>query len=120
MRKLVHCLLGITSLPLLAACSAAHPLTQPVAERNGRAAAFNETDAAADLHTCQSEVRRAAPVNIQPRWLPPLGPAANGVVLGTVDTAHPVWPSHEAYRQAIEECTKAHAVGPQKQPPSSP
>lgn len=43
-------------------------------------------------------------MSMQPRWLPPLGSAANGVVLGTSDTPHAVWPSREAYRQTIERC----------------
>jgi hypothetical protein len=64
-----------------------------------------------DRKVCEIEVRKAAPVSIQPRWLPPLGgggSSTNGVVLGTVDVPHRVWPTHEAYQRAIERCLTAH------------
>jgi len=65
-------------------------------------------DEARDLRTCRQEVRAAAPLSIQPRWLPPIGAAyTNGIVLGTVDVPHPVWPSLVAYRQEIERCLVA-------------
>ena len=60
---------------------------------------------------CETEVRHAAPVSIQPRWLPPIGgggSGTHGVVLGTVDVPHHVWPAREAYQQAIERCLTAH------------
>ena len=66
---------------------------------------------ATDKKVCETEVHQAAPVSIQPRWLPPIGSGGaftNGVILGTVDVPHPVWTSHEAYQQAIERCLKAH------------
>lgn len=107
MDKLVQCLLGIALLGSLSACSSARHIPHPVAERNGSAVAFDDADASGDFRACLTEVREAAPVSIQPRWLPPLGTTANGVVLGTVDVSHRVWPSREVYRQAIEHCLAA-------------
>jgi hypothetical protein len=52
-------------------------------------------------------VRAAAPLSIQPRWLPPLGGDTHGIILGMVDTPHPAWPSVEAYRQEMERCLVA-------------
>lgn len=101
MRILIHGLLGVALLVPPSACSSIRHIPHPVAERNGRAVAF---DTAEDLRICQAEVREAAPVSIQPRWIPPLGTTVNGVVLGTVDVPHPAWPSPEIYRQAIDRC----------------
>ena len=66
--------------------------------------------AAQERQVCETEVRQAAPVSIQPRWLPPIGggSATHGVVLGTVDVPHRVWLTREAYQQAIERCLTAH------------
>jgi hypothetical protein len=63
-----------------------------------------------DRRVCETEVRQAVPVSIQPRWLPPIGDGSgtNGVVLGTVDVPHRVWLTREAYQQAMERCLKAH------------
>ena len=107
MRIRIHGLLGIALLGSLAACSSTRQIPHPVVERNGSAVAFDAAVASGDLRACQTEVREAAPVSIQPRWLPPLGTTANGVVLGTVEVPHPAWPSREAYRQAIERCLAA-------------
>jgi len=66
---------------------------------------------AQDRKVCETEVRQAAPVSIQPRWLPPIGgggSGTHGVVLGTVDVPHRTWLSREAYQQAIEHCLTAH------------
>ncbi|MCX5728541.1 MAG: hypothetical protein NTZ28_06850 [Nitrospirae bacterium] len=65
---------------------------------------------AQERQVCETEVRQAAPVSIQPRWLPPIGggSATHGVVLGTVDVPHRAWLSLEAYQQAIERCLTAH------------
>ena len=101
-----HLLIGhlCCSLP---ACSSAPHVPQSILQRGNHASLTGESTAAQDLRTCQTDVRAAAPVSIQPRWLPPLGATGNGVVLGTVDVPHPVWPSREAYRQAIEACLTA-------------
>lgn len=107
MRTLIHCLLGIALLVSFPACSSAGYIPQPVIERNGSAIAGNDPAGSDDFRACQAEVREAAPVSIQPRWLPPLSTTTNGVVLGTVDISHPVWPSREVYRQAIERCLAA-------------
>ena len=107
MRMLVQCLLGVALLGSLATCSSARHIPQPVVERNGSAIAFDDAAAFEDFRACRTEVRETAPVSIQPRWLPPLGTTANGVVLGTVDMPHPVWPSRGAYRQAMERCLTA-------------
>ena len=64
-----------------------------------------------DRKVCETEVRQAAPISIQPLWLPPIGgggSSTNGVVLGTVGVPHRVWPTREAYQQAIERCLTAH------------
>ena len=66
---------------------------------------------AQDRKVCEIEVRQAAQVSIQPRWLPPIGGgglSTNGVVLGTVDVPPRIWPTREAYQQAIERCLTAH------------
>lgn len=65
---------------------------------------------AQDRTVCETEVRQAVPLSIQPRWLPPIGGGSgtNGVVLGTVDVPHRVWLTREAYQQAIERCLTAH------------
>jgi len=72
-----------------------------------------------DRKVCETEVRQAAPVSIQPRWLPPIsggGSGTNGVVLGTVDMPHRVWLTREAYQQAIERCLTAHGYETQGSP----
>jgi len=89
---------------LIAACAAAHPQLQPILERIDRPLAVGDATASRDLGVCRAEVREAAPVTIQPRWLPPLGVTDSGVVFGTVDNPHPAWPSQEAYRQALTRC----------------
>jgi len=94
-------------LSSIAACSSAHRQPQPILERSDRILSAGDSTAAQDLRACRAKVREAAPVSIQPRWLPPLGVTANGIVLGTVDSPHPVWPSRETYRQAIELCLTA-------------
>ena len=105
-RLVQHLALGLLfcSLP---ACFSASYVPQPVLQRGDRASLTGDSTASQDLRTCQIDVRAAAPVSIQPRWLPPLGAPGNGVVLGTVESPHPVWPSREAYRQAIEACLTA-------------
>lgn len=107
MRMLIQCLLGVVLLGSLVACSSARHFPQPVVERNGSAITGDDPAVSEDLRACRTEVREAAPVSIQPRWVPPLGATGNGVVLGTVDVPHPVWPSREAYSQAIERCLTA-------------
>lgn len=92
MRMLSQCLLGVALLGSLAACSSARHILQPVVKRNGHAITSENPAVSEDLRACRTEVREAAPVSIQPRWLPPLGATANRVVLGTVDVPHPVWP----------------------------
>jgi hypothetical protein len=66
---------------------------------------------AQERQVCETEVRQAAPVSIQPRWLPPIGgggSGTHGVVLGTVDVPHRAWLTREAYQEAIERCLTAH------------
>jgi hypothetical protein len=66
---------------------------------------------AQERQVCETEVRQAAPVSIQPRWLPPIGgggSGTHGIVLGTVDVPHHAWPTREAYQQAIDRCLTAH------------
>jgi hypothetical protein len=104
MRVLTRNLLVVVLLSLIAACSSARHSPQPILERSYRTLSAGDSNVARDLHTCRDEVREAAPVSIQPRWLPPLGTTANGVVLGTVDAPHPVWPSREDYREALARC----------------
>ena len=101
-----HLVLGLLFCSLPACFPAGHVLL-PVLERGDRASLSGDSTASQDLRTCQTDVRAAAPVSIQPRWLPPLGATGNGVVLGTVEAPHPVRPSREAYRQAIEACLTA-------------
>ena len=80
---------------------------QPIIEPSDVMVGAGEHDAAEDLRLCQATVREAAPVSMQPRWLPPLGMPENGVVLGTVDAPHPIWPSQAVYRREIERCLTA-------------
>jgi hypothetical protein len=115
MRALIRNPIAVVLLSSLAACSPAHQQPQSILERVDRTLSAGDSTAAQDLRACRTEVREAAPVSIQPRWLPPLGGATNGVVLGTVDGAHPVWPSREAHRHAIELCLTARGY---KAPPA--
>ena len=64
-------------------------------------------DAAADIRLCQKTVVNAAPVTMQPRWIPPLSVAQNGVVLGSSDIPHQVWPLESDYRREMERCLVA-------------
>lgn len=107
MRVLSQYVMVVALGSLMAACSLARHIPQPILERSDHTVSLGET-VAEDLRTCRTEVHKAAPVSIQPRWLPPLGTTANGAVIGTVDVPHPVWPSRDAYRQAIERCLTAH------------
>jgi hypothetical protein len=106
MRVLTRYLMVVVVLSSFVACSMARHVPQPILERSDHTVSVGET-VAEDLRTCRTEVYKAAPVSIQPRWLPPLGTMTNGVVIGTVDVPHPVWPSRDAYRQAIERCLTA-------------
>jgi len=106
MRVLSRYLMVVALGSLMAACSSARHTPQPIVDRSDHTVLAGET-VAEDIRTCRTEVHKAAPVSIQPRWLPPLGIAANGAVIGTVDVPHPVWPSREAYRQAVEFCLTA-------------
>ena len=90
----------------VAGCAPARTLPQPIIKLSAKMQRGGEHDAAQDLRFCQDTVRDTAPVSMQPRWLPPLGVAENGVVLGTVDEQHQVWPSRDAYRLAIERCLR--------------
>lgn len=92
---------------ILAACSSAHYGSQPILERGDRSPLAGDSTVAEDLRTCRDAVQASAPLSIQPRWIPPLAVAANGVVLGTVDVPHPVWASWEAYRHEVERCLLA-------------
>lgn len=91
-------------LSSIAACALVHHQPQPILERIDRQLGLGDPTASGDLGACRDEVREAAPVSIQPRWLPPLGVTDGGVVLGTVGNSHPTWPSQEAYRQALARC----------------
>jgi len=97
----------IPLLTLAVAGSCARTVPQPIVEPSVLMSRAGEQDAAGDLRHCEATVREAAPVSMQPRWLPPLGVPENGVVLGTADTPHPVWPSQAAYRREIERCLTA-------------
>ena len=107
MRVLSRYLIVVALGSLMASCPASRHIPQPIVDRSDHTVLTGET-VEEDLRTCRTEVYKAAPVSIQPRWLPPLGTTANGAVLGTVDAPHPVWPSRDAYRQAIERCLTAH------------
>lgn len=113
MRRVSGYLLVAALLSPLGACSSARHLPQPVLERNDHSQSAGDNVIAEDLRACRTEVREAAPISIQPRWLPPLSTSANGVVLGTVDAPHQVWPSPDAYRQAMERCLTARGYAVQ-------
>ncbi|MGH7181337.1 MAG: hypothetical protein ACREJN_05100 [Nitrospiraceae bacterium] len=108
MRVPVQHLVMVLLLASITACSSTHRQPQPILERGDHTLSAGDPTVVQDLRACRAEVREAAPVSIQPRWLPPLGIMTNGVVIGTVDSPHPVWPSREAYRRAIELCLTAH------------
>jgi len=82
-------------------------LPQPILEAQADVQTGIQYDEAGDLRACRQEVRAAAPLSIQPRWLPPLGGDTHGILLGTVDIPHPAWPSLVAYRQEMERCLVA-------------
>ena len=88
----------------LPACFSARHVPQPILQRGDSVSLSGDPTVAQDLTACQTQVRDAAPLSMQPRWLPPLGSTENGAVLGTADAPHPAWPSREAYRRAIERC----------------
>src|SRR5574337_1115454 len=94
-------------LSLITACASVHYQPQPILGRPDRPLLVGDATASRDLGACRAEVREAASMSIQPRWLPPLGNTDSGVVLGTVDNPHPIWPSEEAYRQALAHCLVA-------------
>lgn len=98
-------LIPLMLVAVLVGCARTAP--QPIMELSDASSRIGEHDAAEDLRLCRASVREAAPVSMQPRWLPPLGMPENGVVLGTVDAPHPVWPSQAAYRREIERCLTA-------------
>lgn len=87
----------------LAACGGYHA-PHPLLQQGDAVVPAGDALAAKDLTACQAEVRNAAPVTMQPRWLPPLGSTEQGVVLGTADAPHPVMPPRDAYRQELERC----------------
>ena len=91
---------------LTATRSLTRHIPQPILDR-GDQRVLDENAVVDDIRACRTEVRADAPVSIQPRWLPPLGATDNGVVIGTVDVPHPVWPSVQTYRHAIEFCLTA-------------
>ncbi len=66
-----------------------------------------DDDVAADIRLCQKTVFNAAPVTMQPRWIPPLSMAQNGVVLGSSDVPHHAWPLESVYRREMERCLSA-------------
>jgi hypothetical protein len=68
-------------LSLIAACVSVHHQPQPILERVDRPLVVGDPTASRDLGACRTEVSEAAPVSIQPRWLPPLGVTDSGVVL---------------------------------------
>ncbi|SLM47823.1 protein of unknown function [Nitrospira japonica] len=104
MSHLIVYLIGMTWICLSLACSSTRHVPQPIVDLGDGSVPIESAIVSQDLQTCRTEVHQAAPVSMQPRWLPPLGTSANGVVLGTADTPHAVWLSHEDYRQAIEHC----------------
>lgn len=99
-------LFGVMLFASLAACSSNQQRSEPI-EWHDNSGSAGESAAAKNLQDCQSEVRLVAPMSIQPRWLPSVGAAENGVVLGTVDSPHPVWTSRDAYRKAMQACLTA-------------
>jgi len=100
-------LIPLLLLAVVYGCTVLPKAPQPIIEPAALMPSDVEHNAAQDLRHCQAAVREAAPVSIQPRWLPPLGVPESGVVLGTVDAPHPVWPSQAAYRREIERCLAA-------------
>lgn len=98
----------IPSLMLAAMSGCAFPrtATQPIIEPSAPMLRGGEHDAVQDFRICESTVRDAAPVSMQPRWLPPLGAVENGVVLGMVDSPHPVWPlqQKQSRRESLSGC----------------
>ncbi|HSA60852.1 MAG TPA: hypothetical protein VLE03_01310 [Nitrospiraceae bacterium] len=105
-RSVQHFLIGLLFCSLPACVSARH-VPQPILQRGDAVALAGDPLVLQDLTACQTQVRDGAQMTMQPRWLPPLGSTDHGVVLGTADGPHPVWPSREAYRDAIERCLTA-------------
>ncbi|GKS56567.1 hypothetical protein YTPLAS18_00940 [Nitrospira sp.] len=97
--------LGLLLLVGAGACARMGP--QPIIEPSAALTRSGSYDPAEDLRLCRQTVSNAAPISMQPRWLPPLSMTETGVVLGSVDVPHPVWPSQTAYRQEMEHCLSA-------------
>ena len=104
MRPISRSLIPVLLLASVGGCFQNRSLSKPILEPRAGTQTRVPYDEARDLRACRQEVRAAAPVSIQPRWLPPLGGDTHGIILGTVDTPHPAWPSVEAYRQEMERC----------------
>lgn len=89
----------------LSACAPA----QPVLELNPHLQAVGDQTARRDIRACRREVRSTEPQTIQPPLSPPIGavgPATNGVVIGSAAPPHRIWESEDAYRQAVEHCLR--------------
>ncbi|MBK9947967.1 MAG: hypothetical protein IPP12_12385 [Nitrospira sp.] len=95
---LVLCTLG-------SACARTVP--QPMIKPPPAMSQAGDDDVAADIRLCQKTVFNAAPVTMQPRWIPPLSMAQNGVVLGSSDVPHHAWPLESVYRREMERCLSA-------------
>ena len=98
---------GLGLLLLVGADACARMGPQPIMEPSTALTQSGSYDAVADLRLCRQTVSDAAPASMQPRWLPPLGVVENGVVLGTADVPHPVWPSQASYRRELQRCLSA-------------
>jgi hypothetical protein len=79
-----------------------HPLIEPSAHLRDH----GELDDDAVVRTCRRTVLDAAPVSIQPRWLPPIL-APNGVLVATAHPPKAVHLSDTAYRQQMAHCLSA-------------
>ena len=104
MRVRTRTLIVVVLLSTIAACSSSHPQPPPILKGSDRPLSLGDPPVEQDLRNCRAEVREAA---FSLDGFHPLGVTANGIVLGSVDIPHPVWPSRQAYRHAIERCLTA-------------
>ena len=66
MRVLTRYLMMVALLSSFVACSMARHVPQPILERSDRTVSDRET-VTENLRTCRTEIRKAAPISIQPR-----------------------------------------------------
>jgi hypothetical protein len=101
MRRAVVTMLLATQF--ISGCASTSPLPSPIIAAVAPTPGDHDDDPSAEIRACRRTVLEAAPVTMQPRWLPPIM-APNGVVVATAVKPQPVRLSPAAYREHMEHC----------------